>query len=616
MHIHSLPAETLLQILSDLPIQSICAFEGVSRTFYKFVGKNVDAIYKVAAVMHQFAPQRVAGHGPQAALKETLKAAGPTKWLNDVYDWKQFCKNCFLLEKSWSPARCEARVKHRKMGTLRPSNRDSERDFLVDEIESTVIFSTTTESIEVLSIETEELLWKLDASVILRETRGGFLIFQRLGVNAIDVWRRSTDCYHPDSYLPSCPTNAQIAESPDAAAAFPFGHLPLDGGSDAPTAPPPITSVPQAVPGLPRRGAYLPFTQIAYHQRFRKTCYTHPHLAVLRNSFPSAGLSTVDIWHLPTLQRLARLRIDRDIGTVKDMAVGPTHLYIATSQRIVAYDWASANSDQLAYPQFVMPAPTGATNHLPMFICERISQGNNGTQANDTTSRLQNLTVVTPLPLPTDVREMNIEPGSPICHAPGIPLEYVEEGGDTVEILQLIRPAFSDLRVSPDGNDLLVIAEGTWMVYLPNIRSRGSASGSHVNKENHGAFALAIESKLPTMHQERILPILTTEIRNITFDGNRVLISDGKDVFSFVVKDRRYLEPTQNLETNAGSLRIRPNFGICEFSQLKLERRPIQMHLLNGSAWFSPLDRHIAYVDFTDFEAMGTQATESQPQHS
>lgn len=49
------------------------------------------------------------------------------------------------------------------MGTLRPSNRDSARDFLVDEIESTVIFSTTTGSIEVLSIETGELLWKLNA---------------------------------------------------------------------------------------------------------------------------------------------------------------------------------------------------------------------------------------------------------------------------------------------------------------------------------------------------------------------------------------------------------------------------------------------------------------------
>lgn len=97
MHIYNLPTKTLLQILSDLPIQSICAFEGVSRTFNKFVGKNVDAIYKVAAVMHQFAPQSVARHEPQAALKETLKASGPTKWLNDVHDWRQFCEWDFGL---------------------------------------------------------------------------------------------------------------------------------------------------------------------------------------------------------------------------------------------------------------------------------------------------------------------------------------------------------------------------------------------------------------------------------------------------------------------------------------------------------------------------------------
>lgn len=32
--------------------------------------------------------------------------------------------------------------------------------------------------------------------------------------------------------------------------------------------------------------------------------------------------------------------------------------------------------------------------------------------------------------------------------------------------------------------------------------------------------------------------------------------------------------------------------------------------------WSIALDHHIAYVDFTDFEAMGTQATEGQPQYS
>ncbi|KAG9047634.1 hypothetical protein FS837_001827 [Tulasnella sp. UAMH 9824] len=386
MHIHALPAETLLQILGHLPIQSICTLESVSRAFHKLINGNLNAIYLVAARLHRFLPQTAAPCGPQTVHKIAVASLGLSKWQRDIRDWKQFCKTSFLFEQSWlSLPPCEDRPVYRRMKFLTASNIQSRGDFKVDEVERTVITSTVTGEIEVSSIETGEQLWRLQEGPpqatgipLPMEFEKGFLLCSEFGSNIIDVWRRSADCYLPHSYLPSRPTDNQLARLSDAATAFSFGYPPIDGSSNERTSPLTTCSL-QTTAQLPRQGVFLPFAQIKYQSLLSRYRYTHPYLAILRKSLPKKDLSVVDIWHLPTLQRLARLCVDRDIGSVVDIAIGPNHLYVAASHRIAAYEWTPAISDESgepvflrAYPQFVMPQPH--TDQLPMFLCERINR--------------------------------------------------------------------------------------------------------------------------------------------------------------------------------------------------------------------------------------------------
>lgn len=81
------------------------------------------------------------------------------------------------------------------------------------------------------------------------------------------------------------------------------------------------------------------------------------------------------------------------------------------------------------------------------------------------------------------------------------------------------------LIVSPDGKDLLAIAGDSWMVYLPSFPSRGSAATSQTSMDSQGAFALAIGDKPSTIPETTMLSWLTV-IRDLVFDGNRVLLSD------------------------------------------------------------------------------------------
>lgn len=92
MHIHNLPPEMLLEILFYLPVESLCALESVSRHFRALITENVNKIYKPIAITHQFASQGAVQRGLKAALRDALKTLGPTKSLQDMDDWKQFCE--------------------------------------------------------------------------------------------------------------------------------------------------------------------------------------------------------------------------------------------------------------------------------------------------------------------------------------------------------------------------------------------------------------------------------------------------------------------------------------------------------------------------------------------
>ncbi|KAG9047633.1 hypothetical protein FS837_001826 [Tulasnella sp. UAMH 9824] len=604
MHIHELPVETLLQIIGYLPIQSICVLEYVSQTFHELIKVNLNAIYERGAILHRFAPQNTAQCGSQDALKCAMANLGPKNWLHGIDDWKQFCKNSFLLEQAWSFSYRGVRPTYQRMETLSSSWVRRHGDFTVDEVERTAIFSTKTGEIEVVAIETGEHLWKLDGDQTAQprflQAGSGFLIFSRGGRKFIDVWRRSADFYDPNSYLPSRPTDAQLAQSPDAAIAFSHGYPPLDGSSNSPTSPAPTTSSLRAAAQLPRRGVPLPFAQIAYHQQFRLCRYTHPHLALVRDFFPKRGSSTIDVWHIPTLQRLARFCVDKDIGIVTDMAIGATSLYISTGYRVVAYNWASAMSDESgepvflpAYSQFVMPQSDA--EQPSTFLWERINQGGSEATDGDAASR-QNFVQFIPFGLPTNLKQTHLE-------------------RDRYEFLWM-GPHFSRIATSPDGKDLVAIFKVKCIVYIPNFSSRGSTSGKSDNKDSQIVFAFGIGREIGANNSLRTFSSLTHAIDSVAFDGNRLLLRGGNEMFAIVVKDKRYLGAAGHTEPS--SLHLKPPFTLCGFKQpnVSMGGHSSWMQLLNGSVWFpTPCDdtqSRISYVDFADFDGAVVESDDSR----
>ncbi|KIO18037.1 hypothetical protein M407DRAFT_226498 [Tulasnella calospora MUT 4182] len=538
MHIHTLPVETLLHIIGYLPIQSICTLESVSQTFHNCrPAAPICASKRIGVRTLSSSQGRRGNSGPKKMVaRNTWRGVGFMRL--DLYAGK----SSFLLEQAWSSLCRRDQPMYRRMKTLGVNRIRLDEDFKVDEVEQTVIIARDTGELEVLSIETEEQVWKFqgapppDQAIMtppLLEFGKGFLIFSQVGSNLIDVWRRSADCYHPHSYLPSRPTNDQLARSPDAATAFSSGYLPIDGSSNEPTSPL-TTCTLQTSAQLPRQGVFLPFTQIAYQEQFSKCCYTQPHLAVLRDSFPGQGLSVVDIWHLPTLQRSARLCIiDRDIGLVADIAVGPTYLYVAALQRIVAYKWISAITEASgepvflpAYPQFVMPRPH--TNQLPTFLCERINR------------------------------------------------DDVQESGSHL------------------------------VVYLPNFSRRDSENGKPDTKEGQIAFAFGIGRKAADIPRLRTLFHVTETIKHVAFDGHRILLRSHKGVYAVVVKNRRCLEAAHQLQPSALPQPKPPfTICGVERPNVYVLRPRTCMNLLNDSAWFTTAyirtTSRICYIDFTDF---------------
>ncbi|PIL33399.1 hypothetical protein GSI_04020 [Ganoderma sinense ZZ0214-1] len=216
--LETLPAELVLRIVAYLPLQALRNLRLVSRSWHDFFCEHESTIYHHAALLHNFI------HSIHTLLPEA-KAAHPLKFLQDVPDWREYCRMYFQLQRNWFGGG-EARAK------FYGGHPYDVHRLKVDEEHGILITTHEFGGLTVFDLDTTEILWRLDSTYVRRyahcEYENGFLVFDRLGAFK-EVWRLST--LFDESEMPRFfrPNTAQLDACATAESAFkgssPRGHF-------------------------------------------------------------------------------------------------------------------------------------------------------------------------------------------------------------------------------------------------------------------------------------------------------------------------------------------------------------------------------------------------------
>jgi len=146
--LYALPAEAILEILSYLPVQTLRAFQLVSRDWESFIRTNESFVYKKAAFIHRFLPSS------NFISVSELQSVYPIRSLSRVHDWKSFCRSRCLIERSWS-GRGPSEIKRFT------ATGDAVHRIKVDEDAGYIITTSKVGGLAVTDMTSNELLWSL-----------------------------------------------------------------------------------------------------------------------------------------------------------------------------------------------------------------------------------------------------------------------------------------------------------------------------------------------------------------------------------------------------------------------------------------------------------------------
>ncbi|KAG9043337.1 hypothetical protein FS837_009733, partial [Tulasnella sp. UAMH 9824] len=275
MSLNVLPPELFIRVLSYLPIQDVVSFGLISRSFHEVVRVNEGPIYQAAAALHGFIKPAENAWTPPL-LSNAIRIPDATGWLDDVTSWKEFCRRHFIREQAWRGKQSSSSEKEQPfLGVFQSDVITDIHRFKIDEMERTIICTTGEGGLYVMSIDTKETLWSLPewyvAGYAHVEYDNGFIVFTRIE-DGVEVWRRSTDLFNPETYLPCKPDAAQIEVSPSPVPEFPPNFPPVYDSHRKPSA---STEDP-----VPRRGVYLPFALLMSPAEARCYRLVFPHLLV------------------------------------------------------------------------------------------------------------------------------------------------------------------------------------------------------------------------------------------------------------------------------------------------------------------------------------------------
>ncbi|KAH9974812.1 hypothetical protein BGW80DRAFT_158313 [Lactifluus volemus] len=213
-----LPSELSLNILSYLPIPSLCSLFTLSRQWHHFLIANQWSIFHHAAILHGYVQ-------PGLQLEDALARYTGSPWEGSI-DWKDFCRRSFQLDENWEgKGRVVARL-------LSPPNHNVHR-IKVDEEVGICITTHTFGGLSVVHLFSSIFLWGLPQVYVRSsahcEYESGYLVFDR-DDGAKEVWRLASDMTETDGTAISAPPDEeQLKVSAFAAARCsqyaPRGHF-------------------------------------------------------------------------------------------------------------------------------------------------------------------------------------------------------------------------------------------------------------------------------------------------------------------------------------------------------------------------------------------------------
>ncbi|KDQ20336.1 hypothetical protein BOTBODRAFT_27758 [Botryobasidium botryosum FD-172 SS1] len=258
----TLPPEVILQILSHLPVYSLPLLRALSSSWKDFLDLHESTIYRSAAFLHAIA-------SPGSSLEDS-KGTHVLPWLDDVNDWKSFCRKHVGLEKAWT-GKAVATKRSIDLAIANDVHRVK-----IDEEQRTVICTNRHGGLQVMCALQSTLLWSLPPIYVVPyshlEYSHGFIVFNRHGRD-LEVWQRETDRGTPD-----------LIPRPDAAQLMFQEGVSLD----QPAA----------------RGRYRPFAVLTNPTATRAYRLVYPHLLVASQFAQEAY-----IWHIPTSSLIQTLAI-------------------------------------------------------------------------------------------------------------------------------------------------------------------------------------------------------------------------------------------------------------------------------------------------------------------
>ncbi|KAG9043937.1 hypothetical protein FS837_008957 [Tulasnella sp. UAMH 9824] len=563
MSIDGLPPEILIRILYYLPLQDITSFNLACKFLHDVVSTNESAIYQAAATLHDFTESS----GPRSQstlLMDLVHRPDATGWLESVTSWKEFCKRNFLREYAWTGM--HGRSNAPEQLSLKLPLLNNVHRFKVDEVERTIIYSTTVGGLSVVSIDTEEVLWQLPKRYVSPyahvEFDQGFIVFTRRD-NGVEVWRRSADSFNRNTYLTCSPAFAQTVASPYPVPRFPESFPPIfdEDSIRRPTRDPP--------PSLPRRGVYLPFALLNSPARTRASRFVYPHLLLASEAARKAY-----IWDVTTSSLVQTVEINPPPHP-ENLGLPEAIYYVELNQEFVFVCWS-----------------------FSLVVYRRTPEDRSGTSATDNVAFSVHLTSMiesdparsfiglipcpifsVDLPSPIKLGLQTSVPQTPSSAPYALTQVYVR----LYDALPLLWEDFAAVHVSPDGRDLVTVTQGGWLLYVPDFEVKSPSARSR------SPFKIYF-----SQHEFRTIEYLA-------FDGKRILLALDSGIYAITLQDVLHPEEPQ------ADPRIRQLATVPPVLHPDGGTRVSCLQLHRGSAWFTyPIfddnengGGNLAYVDLT-----------------
>jgi hypothetical protein len=216
---NDLPVDILLYIISFLSIEEIQPLALLSRKWSNFISTHESVIYHNVAIYHGMV---ASGHDLKTSIKND---EWETNWLDDCNSWRDYAQRHIKLEKAWLGERLvsESQIDGAGKAVWR---------LKVDPVERTALTTSTRGGLNVVCVETNDLLWSLPRNYVRTwahlEFSDGFAIFDREEME-LEVWRRSTDTDILADGTPPAPHPTQLgfAAHPGRGVYFPYTILRL-----------------------------------------------------------------------------------------------------------------------------------------------------------------------------------------------------------------------------------------------------------------------------------------------------------------------------------------------------------------------------------------------------